>query len=277
VSNENLKGQIRNYLDKGYVQLVDYMGDDLCVVNAARVSYGGAEYQSEARNKGLINYLMEHNHSSPFEMPIVRFRLKMPIFVARQFVRHRTASLNEYSLRYSEQNGEYYLPDVSRFCFNSVSNHQGSGEPLPKEDAEKAQQMMKELMENELATYRALLNMGVAREVARSALGVNFYTEMVWQNDLRNLFHFLSLRNDSHAQIEIQQLAEHMEYFVEMLYPMCYNAYKTFVKGKVSFSSAEYDLIKESVRSAGNEAINSGIDSIEGSKRRFESFVKKIK
>jgi thymidylate synthase (FAD) len=277
MSNESIKGLYRPYLDKGYVQLVDYMGTDLCVVNAARVSYGGAEYESKSRNRGLINYLMEHNHSSPFEMPILRFRMKMPIFVARQLVRHRTASLNEYSLRYSEQNGDYYLPKVSRFCYNSSTNHQGSGEMLPEGKAKMAQNMMKDLMEKELSTYKNLLNMGVAKEIARSALGVNFYTEMVWQNDLRNLFHFLSLRNDSHAQLEIQELAENIEFFVEKLYPMCHEAYKIFSKGKISFSRSEYEIIKEAAREAAGEAVESGVDSIDGSKRRFESFLKKIK
>jgi len=268
-----MKGNKINYLDHGYVQLLDCMGDDVSVVQAARQSFGSEDYKDEKRNRGLINYLVEHHHSSPIEMPVLRFKLKMPIFVARQHLRHRTASLNEYSLRYSEQQGDYYLPSLDRFCLKDKWNHQGSGEPLPEKDAQIAQDALRDTFEHEWATYKFLLDLGVSNEIARCALGVNFYTEMVWQCNLRNLFHYLKLRNDPHAQYEIQQMAGAMEQIVAELFPMCYSAYQEYVKHSVTFSKTEMEILREAMSENISDDL---IEDINGSARRAEAFKKKL-
>lgn len=274
------------YLDNGFVRLVNVSMDDQAVVDAARLSYAGTSYQDVSRNQGLINYLIEHKHSSPFEMPHLTFHLKMPIFIMRQHVRHRVANLNEKSGRYSEFEKDYYLPDVSRFKKSHKTNKQGSGGQIPLEDAKKAQSIMYQVAETEWQAYQDLLQLGVSRETARGVLNVNYYTEVVWQMDLRNLFHYLKLRNDSHAQEEIQEMAQIIEDIVAEHYPMCYSAWQEFDKGSVSFSRSEIKELRQLIESY--EVDEKGRDSYEeemgaylsqplnGSVRRRKDFARKI-
>jgi len=270
----DLVGKRFKYLDHGYVELIEYMGSDTAIAQAARTSFGEGEYEDPKRNQGLINYLVEHQHTSPLEMPVLRFALKMPIFVARQHVRHRTASLNEYSLRYAEQEGDYYLPPVERFCYKNKWNHQGSGDPLDEQDAKIAQEILRVQFEGQWESYKKLLAMGVSNEIARCALGVNFYTVMVWQMDLHNLFHYLRLRNDPHSQDEIREMASIIENIVAKLFPMCYNAFSEFVKGAKKISKTELELIASS---SNVKEVLEEVDNVLGSKRRAKDLREKFR
>ncbi len=196
-------------LDKGFVRLVDSMGGDDAIVQAARVSYGQGT-SKVSQDRGLIRYLMRHRHTTPFEMVEFKFHCKMPIFVARQWVRHRTANINEYSLRYSEARDEFYMPDPEHIQFQSALNKQGRMGEVPIELKQKVFDSFKEISERSFAIYSELNEAGVARELARSILPVNLYTEWYWKNDLHNLLHFVGLRSDSHAQYEIRVFSDAM-------------------------------------------------------------------
>jgi thymidylate synthase (FAD) len=248
--NKDLIGKRVPFLDHGYVELIDYLGSDVRVVQSARQSFGEGEYENAKRNQALINYLIEHRHTTPLEMPVLCFKLKMPIFVARQHARHRTSSTNEYSLRYANCKGDYYLPPLDRFCERHKWNHQGSGEPLSQGVQLACRELLAHQFESQWETYQKLLNAGVSNEIARCALGVNYYTEMVWQVNLHNLFHYLKLRNDPHAQYEIQQMAEAMEGFVAELFPMCYDAYLEYIKHSVTFSRSEVEIVRDHVNNS---------------------------
>src|SRR5690349_267336 len=192
-------------LDHGFVRVIDYMGDDAAVVQAARVSYGrGTKKVSEDR--GLIHYLMRHRHSTPFEMCEIKFHVKLPIFIARQWIRHRTANVNEYSARYSIVKDRFYHPTLENVRKQSTSNRQGGEGPA---DAATAQEFLDYLdeIERSYAKYQAFIDKGVAREIARIALPASVYTEWYWKVDLHNLLRFLSLRMDPHAQQEIRDYA----------------------------------------------------------------------
>lgn len=205
-------------LDHGFIRVIDYMGDDAAVVQAARVSYGRGTKQS-SQDKGLINYLMRHRHTSPFEMCEIKLHVKLPIFVARHWVRHRTASINEYSARYSILDREFYFPKFEDMAAQSTQNHQGRGETLSMAEAQEVFEILKRdaaqcyddyeymLNENPDGTKRDENRLGLARELARMNLPVNVYTQWYWKTDLHNLFHFLSLRAESHAQQEIREYA----------------------------------------------------------------------
>ena len=195
--------------DKGFVRLVDYMGGDHSIVQSARVSYGSGT-KSVREDKGLINYLLRNWHTSPFEQVQMTFHCKMPIFVARQWVRHRTARLNEVSGRYSIMTDEFYVPDEARVQFQSLDNKQGSGDSMP---ADYAKRMVDEIGGDQkqlYSHYEEMVEQGMARELARINLPLSLYTEWYWQIDLHNLFHFLRLRLDPHAQYEIRVYAEAM-------------------------------------------------------------------
>ena len=196
-------------LDKGFVRLVDSMGGDNAIVQAARVSYGKGTTK-KSQDRGLIRYLMRHRHSTPFEMVEFKFHAKMPIFVARQWVRHRTANINEYSLRYSEARDDFYFPEFENIKFQSSINKQGRGKQVSKKIREKVINYFKEISNRSFEIYDELNNDGVARELARAILPVNLYTEWYWKNDLHNLLHFIGLRSDSHAQYEIQVYSDAM-------------------------------------------------------------------
>lgn len=235
---EALLDQEIRVLDKGFVRLVDYMGGDERIVQSARVSYG-AGTKSFRQDRGLIHYLMRNQHTSPFEQVQLTFHTKMPIFVARQWVRHRTARLNEISGRYSVMADEFYLPSPEHVCTQSENNKQGRGEALPPAEAEALIEAMRAEQVRAYKEYESYLEQGVARELARANLPVSLYTEWYWQIDLHNLFHFLHLRMDAHAQYEIRVYAEAMAKCAKAVAPLAYEAFEEHILGSVRFSRAE--------------------------------------
>ena len=236
------KGAIK-CLDKGFIRLVDSMGSDGAIVQAARVSYGKGTTKV-SRDKGLIRYLLRHRHSTPFEMVELKFHAKMPIFVARQWVRHRTANINEYSLRYSEAQQDFYIPKKKDIHFQSQFNKQGRDDKkVPPELKEKVINYFNEISEKTFAIYDELNEVGIARELARGILPVNIYTEWYWKNDLHNIFHFLRLRMDEHAQYEIRVFAEAMASFVKKVVPIAYEAFEDYLLNGIYFSNLEKKLL----------------------------------
>ena len=239
------KGSIK-CLDKGFVRLVDSMGGDNAIVQAARVSYGKGTTK-KSQDRGLIRYLMRHRHSTPFEMVEFKFHAKMPIFVARQWVRHRTANINEYSLRYSEARDDFYFPDLDNIKFQSSINKQGRGKEVSQKIKEKVLKYFKEISKRSFEMYDELNNDGVARELARAILPVNLYTEWYWKNDLHNLLHFIGLRSDSHAQYEIQVYSDAMSLSVKNVAPYAWEAYKDYRISGMYFSKLDQDIFKKNL------------------------------
>ena len=231
-------------LDKGFVRLVDSMGGDDAIVQAARVSYGQGT-SKVSQDRGLIRYLMRHRHTTPFEMVEFKFHCKMPIFVARQWVRHRTANINEYSLRYSEARDEFYFPDPEHIQFQSALNKQGRSGEVPLELKQKVLDYFKEISERSFTMYQELNEAGIARELARSLLPVNIYTEWYWKNDLHNLLHFIGLRSDSHAQYEIRVYSDAMAVSVKAVAPFAWEAYQDYVVHGMRFSRIEQNLLEK--------------------------------
>jgi thymidylate synthase (FAD) len=239
-------------LDKGFVRLVDYMGSDERIVQSARVSYGSGT-KSYRQDKGLIDYLLRNEHTSPFEQVVLTFHCKMPVFVARQWVRHRTARLNEISGRYSIMKDEFYVPAGKDVSFQSEDNKQGrSEEAVP---AEIQQQILKDLQDQQSAAYKAytdLIDKGLARELARINLPLSLYTEWYWQIDLHNLFHFLRLRMDSHAQFEIREYARVMLEAARAVAPLATESFLNHRMGGVSFTSDEQAVLKKYLKIEGD-------------------------
>ncbi len=234
-------------LDKGFIRLVDSMGSDGAIVQAARVSYGRGTTKV-TRDKGLIRYLLRHRHSTPFEMVELKFHAKMPIFVARQWVRHRTANINEYSLRYSEARDDFYIPKKEDIHFQSKFNKQGrEADEVPDALKEKVIQYFTEMSENSFDIYQYLNKAGIARELARAILPVNLYTEWYWKNDLHNIFHFLKLRMDTHAQYEIRVFAIGMAKFVKQVAPIAYEAFEDYVLNGMYLSSIEKSVLTKKI------------------------------
>jgi thymidylate synthase (FAD) len=231
-------------LDKGFVRLVDSMGGDDAIVQAARVSYGKGT-SKVSQDRGLIRYLMRHRHTTPFEMVEFKFHCKMPIFVARQWVRHRTANINEYSLRYSEARDEFYYPDPKHIQLQSALNKQGRAGKIPKKLTDKVIQYFKEISERSFEMYQELNEAGLARELIRAILPVNLYTEWYWKNDLHNLLHFISLRSDSHAQYEIRVFSDAMAESVQKVAPFAWEAYQDYVVQGMRFSRIEQSLLEK--------------------------------
>ena len=231
-------------LDKGFVRLVDSMGWDDAIVQAARVSYGKGT-SKVSQDRGLIRYLMRHRHTTPFEMVEFKFHCKMPIFVARQWVRHRTANINEYSLRYSEARDEFYYPDPKHIQLQSALNKQGRAGKIPKKLTDKVLQYFKEISERSFEMYQELNEAGLARELIRAILPVNLYTEWYWKNDLHNLLHFISLRSDSHAQYEIRVFSDAMAESVQKVAPFAWEAYQDYVVQGMRFSRIEQSLLEK--------------------------------
>lgn len=230
-------------LNKGFVRLVDYMGDDSAVVQAARVSYGKGT-KSVNEDRGLIRYLMKHKHTSPFEMCSYKFHIKMPIFIARQWIRHRTASVNEYSARYSEVADDFYIPELENINKQSISNKQGRGDKFSNSEAtELRQEFMKEVNQDYI-DYASKLSKGMARELARINLPLSTYTEWYWKMDLHNLFHFLALRIDPHAQYEIRVYAQAILDIIRDIVPICVEAFEDYVLGATNFSKKEVEMIR---------------------------------
>ncbi|WP_375319442.1 FAD-dependent thymidylate synthase [Candidatus Tisiphia endosymbiont of Oplodontha viridula] len=227
-------------LDHGFIRVIDYMGDDGSIVQAARVSYGKGTKQL-SQDKGLINYLMRHKHTTPFEMCDIKFHIKLPIFVARQWIRHRTASVNEYSARYSILGNEFYLPEKQNLAAQSTTNKQGrSDEEIPEEIADKVLVLLEKDAKICYQHYTEMMNqdehgniidedtIGITRELARMNLTLNYYTEWYWKINLHNLLNFLLLRADSHAQYEIRVYAEKMLEIVKDWVPFTYDAFKEY-------------------------------------------------
>ncbi len=261
-------------LDHGFVRVVDYMGDDGAVVQAARVSYGrGTRKVSEDR--GLINYLMRHRHTTPFEMCEIKYHVKLPIFVARQWIRHRTANVNEYSARYSILDKEFYVPAPEQLATQSRSNRQGRDAVLEGKEAKRVLDLLREDAERCYAHYVEMLNedeegrvidaerRGLARELARINLTLNVYTQWYWKTDLHNLLHFLSLRADAHAQYEIRVYAEALLETVKRWVPLVYEAFAQYRMGGTALSAAALKVVRRLLRGEKVEQAGSGLSQRE--------------
>lgn len=266
-------------LDHGFIRVVDYMGDDSAIVQAARVSYGkGTKMLSQ--DKGLINYLMRHYHTTPFEMCEIKLHVKLPIFIARQWIRHRTANVNEYSARYSILDKEFYLPDPQNIEIQSQSNKQGREGTL---DPSQAQRVLDIIRDDSLRcydNYMELLNLnektgeindpnkeGIARELARMNLTLNYYTQWYWKIDLNNLLHFLRLRADSHAQYEIREYSNVILDIVSKWVPLTYEAFINYRKDSINLSKTAVETIKRMLKGEKLSQESSGM-----SKREWSEF-----
>ena len=265
----------------GFVKLLDVMGNDEEVENSARISYGeGTRKVNQTRN--LIRYLMRHKHTSPFEMCEVKFHLKLPIFIMRQLVRHRTANLNEYSGRYSVMSNEFYLPEGDYLAKQSTTNSQGRGEVLEQQGL--LQFEFNRIYDGASMAYQVLLEHDLSREVARALLPVANYTECIWKIDLHNFFHFVKLRSDSHAQREIRDYADAMYELVKPNFPLCCEAFEDYIQGATTFSKQEMGVIKELLEYADTKAALAGM-SVKGAgvlesklgKRESKEFLEKIR
>lgn len=232
-------------LDKGFVRLVDYYGSDSRIVQSARVSYG--EGTKTMREDGaLIDYLLRNQHTSPFEQVVLTFHIKMPIFIARQWVRHRTARMNEISGRYSVMRNEFYVPAVEDVALQSTDNKQGrSTDAVTQDFAEKVRKALQENQQAAYDTYTDLVDSGLAREIARINLPLALYTEIYWQCDLHNLMHFLKLRLDGHAQKEIRDYGKVLFDLASKVAPMAMKSFENHILNGVSFSGEELQAIRE--------------------------------
>jgi thymidylate synthase (FAD) len=244
-SDTEIIGKEYKCLDKGFVRLVDVMGDDSSIVQAARVSYGKGT-KSVSIDRELIRYLMRHRHTSPFEMVEFKFHVKLPIFIARQWIRHRTANVNEYSGRYSEMKDEFYLPELNQIRPQSQMNKQArSDEQLPSEKSEKILSILEKTQRQLYDEYKEILDIGSARELARINLPLSTYTEWYWKIDLHNLLHFLKLRMDHHAQYEIRVYAETIAKIIKQLVPLTWEAFEDYILESVTLSKNEINVFKE--------------------------------
>lgn len=234
-------------LDHGFVRVVDYMGDDAAICQAARVSYGRGT-KSVQNDEGLIRYLMRHWHSTPFEMCEVKFHVKLPVFVARQWIRHRTANVNEYSARYSILDREFYIPAPEHLAAQSQKNNQGRDEVLQGEEAARVLELLREDAMRSYDHYEAMLSQdgqqGLARELARMNLPANIYTQWYWKVDLHNLLHFLRLRADAHAQFEIRAYADALCGIVADWVPAAFAAFRDYRMDSVSLSAQAVAVLK---------------------------------
>ena len=269
-------------LDHGFVRVIDYMGDDASIVQAARVSYGKGTKQVST-DKGLIKYLMRHWHSTPFEMCEIKYHIKLPIFIARQWIRHRTANVNEYSARYSILDKEFYLPSAENLAAQSKSNRQGRGDLLEGAQAKEVLELLKNDAERTYANYETMLNekydgstidtkkKGLARELARMNLTLNTYTQWYWKIDLNNLLHFLALRADAHAQYEIRVYADIMMDIVKKWVPIAADAFEDYRIGGTEVSAKEINLLKKLLKGEKASFEDEGI-----SKREWSELQKKF-
>ena len=276
MENNNTEDKVTEIkcLDKGFVRLVDYMGDDDAIVQAARVSYGKGT-KSVREDRGLIRYLMRHRHTSPFEMVEFKFHVKLPIFVARQWIRHRMANVNEYSGRYSEMKDEFYLPAIDQIRPQSTMNRQGRGEEaIPENDAEKIISEMRDLQELLFAKYNSLLEKDIARELARINLPLSNYTEWYWKIDLHNLFHFLRLRMDAHAQYEIRVYGEAINEIIKTIVPIANEAFEDYNLNGMYLSSQEKSALLNLIDK--NKLTEEYLSETGMSKREIREFLAKI-
>jgi thymidylate synthase (FAD) len=257
-------------LDHGFIRVIDYMGDDSAIVQAARVSYGAGTKHVQ-NDEGLIRYLMRHWHSTPFEMCEIKLHVKLPVFVARQWIRHRTANVNEYSARYSILDREFYIPAPDQLAAQSTVNNQGRGEVLTGEEAARVLDLLKSDANRAYDHYEAMLSQdgqqGLARELARMNLPANIYTQWYWKVDLHNLFHFLRLRADAHAQYEIRVYAEAIAACVKDWVPLAYAAFEDYRMGGVTLSAKAIAVLKR--RLAGEVVTQEASGMSKGEWREF--------
>ncbi|WP_428926009.1 FAD-dependent thymidylate synthase [Marinibacterium sp. SX1] len=243
--------EARPVLDHGFVRVVDYMGDDAAICQAARVSYGRGT-KSVQNDEGLIRYLMRHWHSTPFEMCEIKLHVKLPVFVARQWIRHRTANVNEYSARYSILDREFYIPAPEHVAAQSEVNNQGRGATLEGEEAARVLEMLKADSTRAYDNYQSMIStegqQGLARELARMNLPANIYTQWYWKVDLHNLFHFLRLRADAHAQYEIRVYAEEICKVVADWVPFAYGAFEEYRLGAQTLSATALDCVRRMLK-----------------------------
>jgi thymidylate synthase (FAD) len=258
-------------LDKGFVRLVDYLGGDERVVQAARVSYG-AGTKTFREDAGLIDYLLRNEHTSPFEQVVLTFHVKLPVFVARQWVRHRTARINEISGRYSVLKDDFYVPDGGDIALQSTDNKQGRGEALDAGFAGEVRAGLEEGQRRAYGAYSALVDKGIARELARINLPLSVYTEWYWQIDLHNLFRFLELRLDAHAQLEIRRYAEAILEITRKVAPRCCAAFERHRLEGVRFSREEFAELRRRLGMSGEAA---GKNALEG--KALERFEEKLR
>ena len=261
-------------LDHGFIRVVDYMGDDTSIVQAARVSYGKGT-KKVSTDSGLIKYLMRHWHTTPFEMCEIKYHVKLPIFIARQWIRHRTANVNEYSARYSILDKEFYLPSFDNLAAQSKSNRQGRGEVLEGDQAKEVLGLLKKDAEKTYNDYEMMLNerfdgttidenkKGLARELARMNLTLNTYTQWYWKTDLLNLMNFLRLRIDSHAQYEIRAYADSMLDTLKKWVPTTYEAFMDYRVGGTEVSAKGKMIIQKLIKGENVKAEDSGLSKRE--------------
>ena len=276
---ENILYEAIPILDHGFIRVIDYMGDDTSIVQAARVSYGKGT-KKVSTDAGLIKYLMRHWHSTPFEMCEIKYHVKLPIFIARQWIRHRTANVNEYSARYSILDKEFYLPAVENLAAQSQSNRQGRGDVLTGDQAKKVLDLLRKDAEQTYDNYETMLNerydgsvidekqVGLARELARMNLTLNTYTQWYWKTDLLNLMNFLRLRADHHAQYEIRAYADAMLDTVKKWVPITYEAFMDYRVGGTEVSAKGKIIIQKLIKGE-----NVSIDDTGLSKREWNELM----
>jgi len=261
-------------LDHGFVRVVDYMGDDAAICQAARVSYGKGT-KSVQNDEGLIRYLMRHWHSTPFEMCEVKLHVKLPVFVARQWIRHRTANVNEYSARYSILDREFYIPAPEHIAAQSVVNNQGRGAALTGDEAARVLDILKTDSERSYDNYQAMISddgqQGLARELARMNLPANIYTQWYWKVDLHNLLHFLRLRADAHAQYEIRVYADAICSVVADWVPFAYAAFEDYRLGGATLSGTALECMRRMLKGEVVTQATSGMSK--GEWREFEQLL----
>ena len=261
-------------LDHGFIRVVDYMGNDSSIVQAARVSYGKGT-KKVSTDSGLIKYLMRHRHSTPFEMCEIKYHVKLPIFIARQWIRHRTANVNEYSARYSIMDKEFYVPSKENLAAQSTNNRQGRGALINGTQADNILKILKEDAERNYQHYEEMLNekydgtiiddkkQGLARELARMNLTLNSYTQWYWKTDLLNLLNFLALRADSHAQFEIREYADVMMNTVKKWVPISYDAFVDYRVGGMELSAKGKIVIQKMIKGEKCDIDSSGLSKRE--------------
>ncbi len=266
-------------LDHGFIRVIDYMGDDAAICQAARVSYGKGT-KSVQNDEGLIRYLMRHWHSTPFEMCEIKLHVKLPVFVARQWIRHRTANVNEYSARYSILDREFYIPEADKLAAQSVINNQGRGEMLTGDEAARVLEILKGDAAQSYDHYAEMIGEvdvdgnpknGLARELARMNLPANIYTQWYWKVDLHNLFHFLRLRADAHAQYEIRVYADAICKVVADWVPAAYGAFDDYRMGGATLSSKAIDCVRRMLK--GEEVTQETSGMSKGEWREFEGII----
>ena len=262
-------------LDHGFIRMVDYMGDDNAICQAARVSYGKGT-KSVSNDEGLIRYLMRHWHSTPFEMCEIKLHVKLPVFVARQWIRHRTANVNEYSARYSILDREFYIPHADQLAAQSTTNNQGRGDTLTGAEAARVLELLKSDSQRAYDSYEEMLSdaddkQGLARELARMNLPANIYTQWYWKVDLHNLFHFLRLRADEHAQYEIRVYADAICKIVADWVPFAYGAFEDYRMGGATLSGKAIDCVRRMLAGEAVTQETSGMSK--GEWREFQAVV----